>query len=120
MINVNEIDGTIECYAGNSGYVNIAPLGTDDEPYFLEDGEKIIFTVAAGSHVYIQKILTKDNQDEDGIISLFISHNDTKNMVSAQYKYDCLFISPQKDQYDTFIEPSRFTVKLSPSRVGDE
>lgn len=119
MISVNEIDGSIECYAGNSGYISIAPLGTDDEPYFLEAGETVIFTVAAGSRVYIQKTLTKDDQDERGILKLFISHSDTKDMVIAWYKYDCLFVSPQNDQYDTFIGPSQFVVKSAPSSVGD-
>lgn len=120
MINVNPADGSIECYQGNSGYVSIEPLDNEGEPYFLETGETVIFTVAAGSHIYIQKILTKDDQNEKGLLNMFISHQDTKDMVCAKYKYDCLFVSPKKRQYDTFIEPARFEIKAISSKAGDE
>lgn len=110
MIQVNA-DGSIECFWGESGYIDIVPLISENERYFLEAGEYVVFTIASSRKTFIRKILTAADQDDNGVLKAFISHKDTMGMSIDKYKYDCKLVSPEREEYCTFIKPALFVIK---------
>lgn len=118
MIEITE-NGEMFIYQGNSGYCFVDVKDADGEPYYLQEGEYILFTVKSGSTTHIQKKYTHADQNEDASITVFVTHEDTKDMLVGFYDYDFLFVSPNSRDYDTFIEPNTFKVKKAVSKAGE-
>lgn len=113
-IDVNDI-GIVQ---GNTAEIDITPLEDDDTPVIMQEGDKVIFTVALGRKTYIRKELTAAMQNEDGGLTLTLSPEDTINMPPIDYEYDCLFIFADGSSY-TFIQKAKFTVDKAISKKGD-
>lgn len=116
MIDIDVND--IEIVQGNTAEIDITPLEDDDTPVIMQDGDKVIFTVALGRKTYIKKELTAAMQNEDGSLTLTLSPEDTINMPPIDYEYDCLFIFADGSSY-TFIQKAKFTVEKAISKKGD-
>lgn len=116
MIDIDVND--IEIVQGNTAEIEITPLEDDDTPVIMQDGDKVIFTVALGRKTYIRKELTAAMQNEDGSLTLTLSPEDTINMPPIDYEYDCLFIFADGSSY-TFIQKAKFTVEKAISKKGD-
>lgn len=116
MIDIDVND--IEIVQGNTAEIDITPLEDDDTPVIMQDGDKVIFTVALGRKTYIRKELTAAMQNEDGSLTLTLSPEDTINMPPIDYEYDCLFIFADGSSY-TFIQKAKFTVDKAISKKGD-
>lgn len=118
MIEITETGG-MRVRQGNSGYFKIEVCDADGDPYFLQEGEYVLFTVKSGKTVVIEKKFIATDQNEDATITVFISHEDTKDMLLGFYDYDCLFVSPDTRDYETFIEPNTFKVLKAVSKAGE-
>lgn len=96
---------------GNTAVLDILPwTDTPDEPLFLEEKDKVLFTVRHPfGKIVFQKVLTKSDQEEDGYIKLVITPEDTVDMVSAEYNYDVMIIFEDGESY-TFIPKSIFQI----------
>lgn len=118
MIDIDVND--IEIVQGNTAEIDITPLEDDsvDTPVIMQDGDKVIFTVALGRKTYIRKELTAAKQNKDGSLTLTLSPEDTINMPPIDYEYDCLFIFADGSSY-TFIQKAKFTVDKAISKKGD-
>lgn len=118
MIDIDVND--IEIVQGNTAEIDITPLEDDsvDTPVIMQNGDKVIFTVALGRKTYIKKELTAAMQNEDGSLTLMLSPEDTINMPPIDYEYDCLFIYADGRPY-TFIQKAKFTVDKAISKKGD-
>lgn len=108
MFNIFD-DNVIEITRGNSALINITPIDTDTgAPFKLSEGDKVLFTLKnkRGANV-LQKTLTSENYDdeEDDSINLELEPEDTINLISGEYLYDCLLITSE-DQVATFISSS--------------
>lgn len=116
MIDIDVND--IEIVQGNTAEIDITPLEDDDTPVIMQDGDKVIFTVALGRKTYIRKELTAAMQNKDGSLTLTLSPEDTINMPPIDYEYDCLFIFADGSSY-TFIQKAKFIVDKAISKKGD-
>lgn len=90
---------------GNSANINITPIDTDEgAPIILYEGDKVLFTVKnAKGETVIQKTLTYENYEdpEDKSLDCEIEPEDTIDLPTGEYQYDCLFLSGS--QAVTFI-----------------
>lgn len=116
MIDIDVND--IEIVQGNTAEIDITPLEDDDTPVIMQDGDKVIFTVALGRKTYIKKELTAAMQNEDGSLTLMLNPEDTMSMPPIDYEYDCLFIFADGNPY-TFIKKAKFTVDKAISKKDD-
>lgn len=87
-------DSSIMLTKGNSAIIEITPIDAETEtPIILTDGDKILFSVKTTiGPIVLQKILTKDDYLEEGdtYVSCVITPEETINLSSGEYKYDCL------------------------------
>jgi len=113
MIDIDVND--IEIVQGNTAEIDITPLEDDDTPVIMQNGDKVIFTVALGRKTYIRKELTAAMQNEDRSLTLMLNPEDTINMPPIDYEYDCLFIFADGSSY-TFIQKAKFTVDKAISK----
>lgn len=102
MFTINSRNFDIELTRGNSAEISITPFLEESlVPYDLLDDDKILFTVKSGSgnHIYLQKIITNQNYDEEHNLILKINPEDTINMQpSSYYVYD-LLLKTNDDAY---------------------
>lgn len=119
MIDTDNLNN-ITMVQGNTAEIDITPLEDDskDTPVIMQEGDKVIFTVALGRKTYIKKELTAAMQNEDGSLTLMLNPEDTINMPPIDYEYDCLFIFADGSSY-TFIKAAKFTVEKAISKKGD-
>jgi hypothetical protein len=99
-------ENIIEITRGNSAIIDITPIDTDTgAPYKLSEGDRVLFTLKSkrGTKVF-QKVLTNADyeSEEDDSLNLELAPEDTIDLISGEYLYDCLLIT--KDiQAATFI-----------------
>ena len=98
-------DNTIILTQGNSAIINVIPYIDDEsEPIVLSTDEKIYFTIKSPSgRVYMQKVLTLNDYDEENNLNLIFKPEDTINLEVYDYLYDMLYVNKDGDAY-TFIE----------------
>lgn len=97
---------------GNSAVIGITPIDTSTgEPIELELTDKVLFTVKTRyGQTVIQKVLTAEDADEDGVLLCSLKPDDTLNLSPGEYEYDCLFVAPG-DQAVTFISSKFYLVR---------
>lgn len=92
---------------GNSAAIDITPIDTESgDPYILQQGDKVLFTVKnRRQETVIQKVLTNaDYTDaEDTSLNCDLEPADTADLLTGEYKYDCLLITSD-GQAVTFIK----------------
>lgn len=102
MFNINSTNFNIELTRGNSAEISVTPFIEESLiPYELQDNDKVLFTVKdiGGNKIYLQKILTNINYDEEHNLILKIKPEDTINMqASSSYVYD-LLLKTNDDAY---------------------
>lgn len=76
----------------------------NNEPYELQDGDKLTFTVKKS--VFTEEILIQ-KEIVDGIFT--ISHDDTKDLSYGKYKYDVQLNCANGDVF-TVIKPSNLNI----------
>lgn len=112
---------------GNSLELVITPYADDNRTteYILTGNDKVIFTVKSNvesSHIYVGKILTAANYNEDNKLILKLIPEDTVNLDNFCYVYDCAL---QRDNlshdFYTFIKVCKFeiTPALSESNIEE-
>ena len=99
-------DNIIKIVRGNSAFIDITPVDTETgDPVVLDQSDKVLFTVKnRNGDTVIQKQLTHlDYSDpEDKSLNCLIDKEDTIDLLTGEYKYDCLYIYPD-GQAITFI-----------------
>lgn len=99
-------DNIIKIVRGNSALIDITPIDTETgDPIILESSDKVLFTAKdRNGNTVIQKQLTsQDYSDpEDPSLNCIIDKEDTVDLLTGEYKYDCLYIYPD-GQAITFI-----------------
>lgn len=89
-------DNLIHLTRGNSATISILPISTDTtEPVILDDGDSVLFTMKdSKGNTVLQKTLTNDDYSdpEDETIDLLIEPEDTIDLLTGEYKYDCLLL----------------------------
>ena len=88
---------------GDSAEIAITPrLEGGEEPYFLGEGESIVFTVETTDRkrAVIEKIANE--QDETGAVSFFLSPSET-DLPRGGYCYTAKLIGAEGELIDTFI-----------------
>lgn len=84
---------------GDSAMLLTEPsVSTDinESPIILADEDYVVFTLASTSgQIYITKILTKDNYDENGILYVKLTPSDTKDLRPCGYRFSFAYM-PQK------------------------
>ena len=119
-------ENVIRIMRGNSASINITPIDTDTgTPVILSDGDKVLFTVKNQNGVTVlKKVLTSaDYEDgEDTSLNCSIEPDDTIDLLTGEYAYDCLLVSG--GQAVTFISSSLIIEKALGTYVdlsgGDE
>lgn len=105
MFNVFD-SNIIKIVRGNSALIDITPIDTETgDPIILESSDKVLFTAKdRNGNTVIQKQLTsQDYSDpEDTSLNCIIDKEDTVDLLTGEYKYDCLYIYPD-GQAITFI-----------------
>ena len=93
---------------GNSASINITPIDTDTgTPVILQEGDKVLFTVKnQNGATVMKKVLTAADYDdaEDTSLNCSIEPDDTIDLLTGEYAYDCLLVSG--GQAVTFISSS--------------
>ena len=97
----------IQITKGNTATIDITPINTaTGDPYILDEGDKVLFTVKNRlGETVIQKVLTKDDyeDEEDTSINCDLDADDTKDLLTGEYKYDVLLVVADNAQAITFI-----------------
>ena len=93
MFNVFD-SNIIKIVRGNSALIDITPIDTETgDPIILESSDKVLFTAKdRNGNTVIQKQLTsQDYSDpEDPSLNCIIDKEDTVDLLTGEYKYDCL------------------------------
>lgn len=119
-------ENVIRIMRGNSASINITPIDTDTgTPVILSDGDKVLFTVKnQNGATVLKKVLTSSDYDdsEDTSLNCSIEPEDTIDLLTGEYAYDCLLVSGS--QAVTFISSSLIIEKALGTYVdlsgGDE
>lgn len=101
-------DNLIKITRGNSISLQITLTDTETgDPFILEEGDSVLFTVSRNGEKAIQKILTADDYDPDyeGVLLCNIVPSETVNLLTGEYQYDCLLLTSDGNA-NTFISSS--------------
>ncbi len=102
----------IKLIRGNTAFYDIE-VYIGDEPYTLHEDDVIKFTVKKGTDkncpVILEKKVTALNYDENSILKVEFSPEDTIDLKTDRYFYDCAIQFPDGDFY-TFISKSDFVI----------
>lgn len=102
-------ENVIKLTRGNSALIDITPIdNSTGAPFILSEGDKVLFTVKSKSgEKVLQKVLTNENygDEEDTSLNCEITQEDTINLITGEYYYDCLLLTSD-DQAVTFISSS--------------
>ena len=89
----------IQLTAGDSAEIETQPfidsnankvfdIDSDDKPIILGDDDYVLFCVASPSgRVYLKRILTKDDYNDDGVLTIKLYPNDTIDMQPYNYNF---------------------------------
>ena len=71
---------------------------SDDKPIILGDNDYVLFCVASPSgRIYLKKILTKENYNSDGVLTLKLYPDDTIDMKPYNYNFSFAYM-PNKGE----------------------
>ena len=71
---------------------------SDDKPIVLGDNDYVLFCVASPSgRIYLKKILTKENYNSDGVLTLKLYPDDTIDMKPYNYNFSFAYM-PNKGE----------------------
>ena len=115
------ISGTdIMLTRGNTAELLVLPQNEDGTPFFLEEGDKVLFTVKNryDKEMIQKEILPSAQNEETGEITIILSPEDTINMNPQAYTYDVLLVTASGDAY-TFIPRSVFEITLAVGTYTD-
>lgn len=118
MFTINSKNYDIELTRGNSAEICVTPFLEETlTPYELQDGDKVLFTVTNnnGSRIYLQKVVTNRDYDDEHNLILKIKPEDTINMKAAAYYVYDLLLKTNDDAY-TYVGRSS-TRKIIPKFV---
>ena len=105
MFNISDCN-FISLTRGNSAVIQITPTDSNTgDPIILSDTDRVIFTIKNRRNVTVfQKILTANDYEEGSTaLSCYMDPDDTIDLPTGEYKYDCLFVTDDK-QAVTFIQ----------------
>lgn len=100
MFSIDEKTNVIRLTRGDYAMFSISILTADGNPYELQDGDTVRFTVKKNTKSSIPLI-----QKEGTVIEIL--HDDTKDLKYGTYTYDCE-LTHANGEPDTFIEPTEF------------
>lgn len=99
-------DNMIVLTRGNSASIEIVPINAETgDPITLSSDDTVLFTVKNRyDETVIQKMMTGPDQSGDGSTSIIcdIDPDDTIDLPTGEYKYDCLLVTGD-GQAITFI-----------------
>lgn len=81
---------------GNSLDILISLIDNNTkDPYILEDGDTVLFTVKYHGDTVIQKTLTKEDYPEPEDVALLcsVAPSETIGLITGEHEYDCLLIT---------------------------
>lgn len=118
MLTINDTNITLT--RGNTAELLVLPQNEDGTPFFLEEGDKVLFTVKNRyDKEMLQKEILPSAQDvETGEITIILSPEDTIKMNPQAYTYDVLLVTASGDAY-TFIPRSVFEITLAVGTYTD-
>lgn len=112
----------VEVPQGNTKELDITPIDIETlEPVILEEGDVVLFTVVnrRGEKVIQKRLTHEDYSDpEDTSINCTIEPDDTINLLTGWYSYDCLALLAG-GRCCTFIENSPFLITKSFGKYTD-
>ena len=116
-----KIDGTnITLTQGNTADIQIIPLDDVGQMVYLVPGDRIVFAIKSLNKYHFRKELTDADYDSDSDSYLLrLEPEDTEDLPPLAYKYDCLLITRDGEQY-TFIDESNFTLVRAIAKAGDD
>lgn len=100
---IQVIGNDIYLTRGDSARLQIAITNDSGEPYEVQEGDEVLFTVkktVADAMALIQKTMTEEGE-------ILIQPADTEGLAFGRYVYDCQLKTAAGDVY-TFIPPSLF------------
>lgn len=108
-----DCNNIIRITKGNSAVIDITPIDdVSGDPYILQEHDYVLFTVKnRQAQKIIQKTLTNEDYDEDDTsLNCVIDPEDTIDIRTGEYKYDCL-LTTSDGQVITFISSSFIVVE---------
>ncbi len=112
----------IRIYRGNTTVVNVS-VSVSGKNYILENGDIIKFTVkndhCVHSEKVIEKILTADDYNDEGMLELALNPEDTAYLKTGDYAYDCGLQFADGSFY-TFIPKASFVLLEALSEKNED
>ena len=120
MFTIDDKIHEIKLTRGNSCEIDTTPfIQETKQPIKLGEGDKILFTVRSPSgKIYIKKILTNDDYDEDNNITIKLEPIDTINIKPFNYVYDLLLVFADGSAY-TYVDTSNFIITQAVGTIND-
>lgn len=105
MIRINPVTMDIEMIKRDTGPISIKPIVKDTGEYFLTEGATLYFTLRKlkDKSIVIQKSTT---EFEDGIGSIVLETDDTKDLDEGTYIYDLVMVRADGTR-DTLLPEGR-------------
>ena len=117
-----EINGTdIRMTKGNTAYLDITPLDEEGQPIVLQEGDKVVFKVKTPfGEIKLTRILDSScyTDEHDTSVNLVLQPEDTLDLRSGNYLYDCILVFADGQAY-TFISERRFELMTAIATVRD-
>lgn len=104
----------IQLTAGDSAEIETQPFidsdnnkifdsDSDDSPIILGDNDYVLFCVASPSgRIYLKRILTKDDYNDDGVLTIKLYPNDTIDMQPYNYNFSFSYMPNNGDDCYTY------------------
>jgi hypothetical protein len=105
----------IRLTAGDSAEIETSPfidadsnkifdIDSNDKPIILGDNDYVLFCVASPSNrIYLKRILTKDDYNDDGILTMKFYPNDTIDMQPYNYNFSFSYMPNNGDDCYTYV-----------------
>ena len=113
MIRKNDhltLNNKVDLVRGDSILINVfLNIGTDSRPvqYQAQDTDVFFFSLYKPNHVFeqgvVKKVLTIENIDENGDLSILIEPEDTLNLHGGQYYWMVKMVHHEKDEDDVLV-----------------
>lgn len=97
----------IKLTRGDYASFSIGMTDATGEPYELQDGDVLYFTVKKNTKT--EEIVFQKVFEYGDTLQVEIEHDDTASEKYGTYYYDCCLVKPG-ERPDTFIEPSEFII----------
>ena len=117
MLKVNEKSNLIALTRGDSCYVQLQILDTDDQPHQLQENEVVSCYFRTAPNIgqllfrgTIMRNVNEEIQDKNGIVLLYIKPEDTRLQQVRKYYWDAQVSYTDSDDVFTFLSG---TLKLT-------